>query len=285
MSARCSLRGAHARECAGTRRVPRGIEEVPIDVVVHSRSWVGCLQGGSGSRDEDRMGRQTTQGDGVRSGTVQCTPRARTRRHGSVDAQPHRFYAGACPPRMRRLLTAGVRPCRCVPSPTPLRKEESMPKTAMELVNEARQRIQELSAEQVAQELQAGALLVDVRESNERREHGVHPRVPSTCRAACSNSTQTPAFPTTARSSSRNAASSSTVPRVAARLSPPSCSHGWAMPTWPDLAGGSQCLAARLRRPDRVLRLKRRGARGEALRHGPASARRARRQERRLRTT
>ncbi len=50
-----------------------------------------------------------------------------------------------------------------------------MPKSAMELVNEARQRIEELSADQVAQELQAGALLVDVRESDERREHGIIP--------------------------------------------------------------------------------------------------------------
>lgn len=50
-----------------------------------------------------------------------------------------------------------------------------MSTSAMALVQEARRRIQNLTVEQVAAEVQAGALLVDLRESEERREEGVIP--------------------------------------------------------------------------------------------------------------
>lgn len=50
-----------------------------------------------------------------------------------------------------------------------------MPKTAAEMVAEAKSRIQNLSPEQVAKEQAAGAIVVDVREPNERTEGGVIP--------------------------------------------------------------------------------------------------------------
>ncbi|HEX7120242.1 MAG TPA: rhodanese-like domain-containing protein [Longimicrobiales bacterium] len=48
-------------------------------------------------------------------------------------------------------------------------------KSAMELVNEAKRRVENLTVEEVARELEAGALLVDLREGEERREHGTIP--------------------------------------------------------------------------------------------------------------
>ncbi len=49
-----------------------------------------------------------------------------------------------------------------------------MAKTAAEMVSEAKQRVENLSPDQVAAELhRGGAMLVDVREQNERDEHGM----------------------------------------------------------------------------------------------------------------
>ena len=51
-----------------------------------------------------------------------------------------------------------------------------MAKTAAELVAEAKQRVENLSVDQVARELERGdALLIDLREPGERAEHGVIP--------------------------------------------------------------------------------------------------------------
>lgn len=48
-----------------------------------------------------------------------------------------------------------------------------MPTGAMQRVSEARKRVENLSVQQTAEELEKGALLVDLRESEERREDGV----------------------------------------------------------------------------------------------------------------
>lgn len=45
-----------------------------------------------------------------------------------------------------------------------------MKKTAMDLVTEAKAKVQNLSPDQVAREIEAGALIVDVREPGERAE-------------------------------------------------------------------------------------------------------------------
>jgi rhodanese-related sulfurtransferase len=51
-----------------------------------------------------------------------------------------------------------------------------MAKTAAELVAEAKQRVEQLSADQVAQEVERGnVLLVDLREPGERAQNGVIP--------------------------------------------------------------------------------------------------------------
>jgi len=59
----------------------------------------------------------------------------------------------------------------------PTREEEApMAKTAAELVAEARQRIENLTPDQVAAELERGdVLLVDLREPGERAQHGAIP--------------------------------------------------------------------------------------------------------------
>lgn len=49
------------------------------------------------------------------------------------------------------------------------------PRTAKELVQEARENVENLSVEQVAGELVRGCILVDVREADERRREGVIP--------------------------------------------------------------------------------------------------------------
>jgi len=55
-------------------------------------------------------------------------------------------------------------------------QEEAMAKTATDLVAEAKQRIQNLTVDQMAEELERGdALLVDLREPDERQEHGTIP--------------------------------------------------------------------------------------------------------------
>jgi rhodanese-related sulfurtransferase len=55
-------------------------------------------------------------------------------------------------------------------------QEEAMAKTATDLVAEAKQRIQNLTVDQMAEELERGdALLVDLREPDERQEHGTVP--------------------------------------------------------------------------------------------------------------
>lgn len=48
-----------------------------------------------------------------------------------------------------------------------------MKKTASELVAEAKNRVENLNPDQVAKELEAGALLVDVREPQERKEAAI----------------------------------------------------------------------------------------------------------------
>lgn len=47
--------------------------------------------------------------------------------------------------------------------------------SAMQRVRDAKKRIENLSVDEVAQELERGALLVDLRESEERRERGTIP--------------------------------------------------------------------------------------------------------------
>ena len=46
-------------------------------------------------------------------------------------------------------------------------------KTAADLVKEAKARVENLTPEQVARELEQGSLLVDLRDSEERRQNGV----------------------------------------------------------------------------------------------------------------
>ena len=50
-----------------------------------------------------------------------------------------------------------------------------MQPSAMQRVRDAKQRVENLSVEQAANEVDGGALLVDLRESEERREHGAIP--------------------------------------------------------------------------------------------------------------
>ena len=50
-----------------------------------------------------------------------------------------------------------------------------MQPSAMQRVRDAKQRVENLSVEQAANEVDGGALLVDLRESEERREHGTIP--------------------------------------------------------------------------------------------------------------
>jgi rhodanese-related sulfurtransferase len=55
-------------------------------------------------------------------------------------------------------------------------QEDAMAKTAADLVAEAKERIQNLTVDQTAEELERGnALLVDLREPDERQEHGAIP--------------------------------------------------------------------------------------------------------------
>jgi rhodanese-related sulfurtransferase len=55
-------------------------------------------------------------------------------------------------------------------------QEAAMAKTAADLVAEAKQRVQNLTVEQTAEEFERGdALFVDLRESSERQEHGAIP--------------------------------------------------------------------------------------------------------------
>lgn len=49
----------------------------------------------------------------------------------------------------------------------------TLKKTAMEMVGEANARVQNLNPDQVAREVEAGALIVDVREPNERAEASI----------------------------------------------------------------------------------------------------------------
>lgn len=48
-----------------------------------------------------------------------------------------------------------------------------MKKTAMEMIGEAKARVQNLNPEQVAREIEAGALIVDVREPEERKQASI----------------------------------------------------------------------------------------------------------------
>ena len=50
-----------------------------------------------------------------------------------------------------------------------------MSKSAMQRVSEAKGRVENLTVDDAARELENGAVLVDLRESEERREHGVIP--------------------------------------------------------------------------------------------------------------
>lgn len=53
--------------------------------------------------------------------------------------------------------------------------QNKKPKTVAELIADARTRIESLTPAQVAAELERGALLIDLRESEERTEHGCIP--------------------------------------------------------------------------------------------------------------
>lgn len=48
-----------------------------------------------------------------------------------------------------------------------------MKKTAMELVAEAKKRVENLTPDQVAKELEEGAMLIDIREPQERKESSI----------------------------------------------------------------------------------------------------------------
>lgn len=50
-----------------------------------------------------------------------------------------------------------------------------MQSSALQRVRDAKQRVENLSVEAVARELEGGALLVDLRESEERHQHGTIP--------------------------------------------------------------------------------------------------------------
>lgn len=50
-----------------------------------------------------------------------------------------------------------------------------MQPSAMQRVRDAKARVQNLSVDDAAREIEAGALLVDIRESEERRQHGAIP--------------------------------------------------------------------------------------------------------------
>jgi rhodanese-related sulfurtransferase len=55
-------------------------------------------------------------------------------------------------------------------------KEEGLMPTAAEMVAEAKNRVENLTVEQTARELDSGdVLLVDIREASERAEHGIIP--------------------------------------------------------------------------------------------------------------
>lgn len=53
--------------------------------------------------------------------------------------------------------------------------QTATPRTVKEMVSDARTRIENLSPEQVEEEVRRGALLVDIRESEERSEQGAIP--------------------------------------------------------------------------------------------------------------
>ncbi|HVE90694.1 MAG TPA: rhodanese-like domain-containing protein [Actinomycetota bacterium] len=48
-----------------------------------------------------------------------------------------------------------------------------MPKSAMEMVAEAKQRVENLTPDQVAQEIESGAVIVDIREPQERQQAAI----------------------------------------------------------------------------------------------------------------
>ena len=112
-------------------------------------------------------------------------------------------------------------------------------KTAAHLIAEARARIENLTPAAVAAELAGGAvLLVDIREAEERAQHGGIPGAIPTARGML----EFAADPTSAyyRAASIPAVgSSSTAPTAAAPPSPPTCCGSSATPGWPISTGAS----------------------------------------------
>jgi hypothetical protein len=103
---------------------------------------------------------------------------------------------------------------RCARGYEPSKGAPHMAKTAADMVAEARARIENLSVEEAAKELESGeALFVDIREPDERQANGYIP-TPWRLLAECSSSGQIPRAPITATSSIPTARSSSTVPPV-----------------------------------------------------------------------
>ena len=52
-------------------------------------------------------------------------------------------------------------------------QQSNIPKTSEQMVTEARERIETLTPEQVASQVKLGATLIDLRESEERVQHGI----------------------------------------------------------------------------------------------------------------
>lgn len=78
-------------------------------------------------------------------------------------------------------------------------------KSAAQLVSEAKQRVENLTPEQVAAELERGAVLIDIRELEEQQQNGVIPNA-SMRHVACWSSMPIQAVPIIARSSIQSAA-------------------------------------------------------------------------------
>lgn len=113
-------------------------------------------------------------------------------------------------------------------------------KSAAEMVGEAKERVENLTVEQVAEEMEKdGVVLIDIREGGELLENG---RILGwyTHQEGCSNSGRIPQALITARSSILTGARSSTAPRVDARRSPLTRSGDWATRTSPTSTGVSR---------------------------------------------
>jgi len=104
--------------------------------------------------------------------------------------------------------------------------------TVSNMVSEAKQRVENLTVDQVSQELERGeALVVDLREPEERAQEGVIPGAVFAPRGMLEYWAD-PRAPTTARSSIPTDASSCTVLRGDDPPWPLTCSASWATRTW-----------------------------------------------------